>query len=846
MKFYGALLLGLVVGAALFIVLSQGVLADDQEWPCLVDGPCGEPEPQDNPQVEVMSQTNRMYLQKSCYSGGGVFGGDQTTCVGIGGVQGQAWAADIDTLAGDPSGSQDAVVELCFQRSQVWHDGSGYCIGARKSDGWEIHKNIDQLNGGGIRQELRYFIVHIIVNGDSTNAHWHVLQLTGYGRETSAAIDPSMSQVLAPNSSFDFEAIGRMADRLDISMEKVDGGEENYTITRGPLDYEYFADSFTYNGGSELGIGKVKVTPWGPDRNSRYGAGTPAEIRVQVCEGGNCPIPPNCNNDGVCDDDEDALCRNDNCGPTPTCNNNGVCDPGEVPPCDNCGGGGNTCTVSVLSNLATSWAIDGPDDQDYSGQGTSANYTSSPLGEYSLDPDDVDDIEGYNKEVSPTEGDCVAGGTLLFEIDYQDLGGGNVRNKCNDSGQCVVVNESGPDQCADDSGCAPGEVQLDCSPTEQTVQPSENASIAASGGKRPYSWSAPNGSPSSGGNSTTFQTSYSQAYLGTDQTVTLRDDDGDSISCKVKVRDEGGCPDPPCTPENQDPFGTLSGVNCETASGAAQDPDGSSPALVQIWKGAPGDQGSSALGEADASPDFSFGLPDLVRDGGLYDIFAFVQDQVSSLWYELTGSPQTIRCGDDGGLLACGPTVQTIAPNGTAVLSALNGLAPYVWTAPGGTPAAGTGASFSTGYAAVGTYNITLRDDVNETVTCKVNVEQGGDGGCTTPPCEPCETPPCGPICDNPPCDGGNLPPSCNFSASPSRIVRPSGSTLAWDCLNATSCSIDQGIGSVSATQGTKSVYPTETRTYTLSCTGPAGERSWPASIRVFTFQGGSLKEVRP
>jgi len=813
----------------------------------MVDGPCKEPEPQDNPKVEVMSSTNEVYLQKSCYSGGGIGGGGQTTCEGVGGVQGQAWKATVNTLAGDPSNSQDATVELCFQRSQVWHDGTGYCVGAHKAQGWNINTNIDRLNGGGIRQELRYFIVHIIVNGDRFNAHWHRLELKGEGRTASGELDPPAAQI-SPNASFDLDAILKMGDRFDLDIVQPNGDEENYRQTFGPASYKETIQPYTYNSNGSLGFGKVKLTPWGPDRNSRYGAQEPVEMEVEVCVPGTCQtVPPTCNNNGVCDPGEDERCTNDNCGgPGPTCNNNGVCDPGEVSPCDNCGGGGNTCTVSVLSNLATSWAIDGPDDQDYSGQGTSANYTSSPLGEYSLDPDDVDDIEDYNKEVSPTEGDCVAGGTLLFEIDYQLIGGPNTRNKCNQSGQCVVVNESGPDQCADDSECAPGEIQLDCSPTEQTVQPSENASIAASGGKRPYSWSAPNGSPSSGGNSTTFQTSYSQTYLDTDQTVTLRDDDGDSISCKVKVRDEGGCPDPPCTPENQDPSGTLSEVNCETASGTAQDPDGTSPALVQIWKGAPGDEGSSALGEADASPDFSFGLPDLVRDGGLYDIFAFVQDQVSSLWYELTGSPQTIRCGDDGGLLACGPTVQTIAPNGTAVLSALNGLAPYVWTAPGGTPAAGTGASFSTGYAAVGTYNITLRDDVNETVTCKVNVEQGGDGGCTTPPCEPCETPPCGPICDNPPCDGGDLPPSCNFSASPSRIIRPSGSTLAWDCLNATSCSIDQGIGSVPATQGTKSVYPTETSTYTISCTGPAGERSWPASIRVFTFQGGSLKEVRP
>ena len=379
MRNYGLFLAGLLLlaGAILAVLIpvsfAQNRPSDD--WPCEVDGPC-QPQPEDNPKVEVMSSTNEVYFQKSCYSGGGIFGGGQTTCEGVGGVQGQAWWAEVNTKAGDPSSGQDAVVELCFQKSTVWHDGSGFCVGARKAQGWNIATDIDKLNGNGIRQELRYFIVHIIVNGDSANAHWHAMELFGKGRAASAAIDPPDSRVLAPNSSFDFDAIARMADRLDISMEKVNGSEENYTTTRGPTSYQSFLDSFTYSGGSELGIGKVKVTPWGPDNGSKYGKGEAVEIRVQVCEAGQCPIPTNCNDDGVCDEGEDALCRNDNCGPPPSCNNNGVCDPGEVPPCDNCGGGGNTCTVSVSSNLATSWAIDGPDDQDYSGEGTSANYTS--------------------------------------------------------------------------------------------------------------------------------------------------------------------------------------------------------------------------------------------------------------------------------------------------------------------------------------------------------------------------------------------------------------------------------------------------------------------------------------
>jgi len=61
-----------------------------------------------------------------------------------------------------------------------------------------------------------------------------------------------------------------------------------------------------------------------------------------------------------------------------------------------------------------------------------------------------------------------------------------------------------------------------------------------------------------------------------------------------------------------------------------------------------------------------------------------------------------------------------------------------------------------------------------------------------------------------------------SFSASPSTITVGESSTLSWSVTDATSVTIDNGIGSV-ALIGTTAVNPTTTTTYTLSATNAAG-----------------------
>jgi len=86
--------------------------------------------------------------------------------------------------------------------------------------------------------------------------------------------------------------------------------------------------------------------------------------------------------------------------------------------------------------------------------------------------------------------------------------------------------------------------------------------------------------------------------------------------------------------------------------------------------------------------------------------------------------------------------------------------------------------------------------------------------------------------------------PRCTFTANPTSIILPQSSTLSWSCQYADTCSIDQGIGSVNNVSGTKQVRSPQTTTYTLSCSGLDGSRSYPATVNVGFVPW--IKEVIP
>src|SRR5216684_6035485 len=79
----------------------------------------------------------------------------------------------------------------------------------------------------------------------------------------------------------------------------------------------------------------------------------------------------------------------------------------------------------------------------------------------------------------------------------------------------------------------------------------------------------------------------------------------------------------------------------------------------------------------------------------------------------------------------------------------------------------------------------------------------------------------------------GSVPlPAITFAATPSTVPAGHSSTLSWTTTNATSVSIDNGIGS-QALYGSVAVSPTVTTTYTLTAIGPGGATTKQVTVAV-------------
>ena len=74
--------------------------------------------------------------------------------------------------------------------------------------------------------------------------------------------------------------------------------------------------------------------------------------------------------------------------------------------------------------------------------------------------------------------------------------------------------------------------------------------------------------------------------------------------------------------------------------------------------------------------------------------------------------------------------------------------------------------------------------------------------------------------------------PTVTLSAEPSSIERGKSATLKWSSTNATSASINQGIGAV-RTSGSREVFPTQTTSYSITVKGQGGEASASATVTV-------------
>ncbi len=94
------------------------------------------------------------------------------------------------------------------------------------------------------------------------------------------------------------------------------------------------------------------------------------------------------------------------------------------------------------------------------------------------------------------------------------------------------------------------------------------------------------------------------------------------------------------------------------------------------------------------------------------------------------------------------------------------------------------------------------------------------------------ETPPPVPPPPPPPKPAPLPKPTASLTAEPSSIERGKSATLKWSSSNATSASLNQGIGSVRV-NGSREVFPTQTTTYTLTVKGQGGEASATSTVTV-------------
>jgi peptidoglycan-associated lipoprotein len=76
--------------------------------------------------------------------------------------------------------------------------------------------------------------------------------------------------------------------------------------------------------------------------------------------------------------------------------------------------------------------------------------------------------------------------------------------------------------------------------------------------------------------------------------------------------------------------------------------------------------------------------------------------------------------------------------------------------------------------------------------------------------------------------------PTASLTAEPSSVERGKSATLKWSSSNATSASLNQGIGTVPTT-GSREVFPTQTTEYILSVTGAGGKAEARATVTIRT-----------
>ncbi len=241
--------------------------------------------------------------------------------------------------------------------------------------------------------------------------------------------------------------------------------------------------------------------------------------------------------------------------------------------------------IYVVSNLATSWFLNGPNGTNQGSLGAPGTYTypSMPTGVYSISPFSV---SCYSVSVNQTPQTLNSGSSITFYLTYAS------DNTCNVPPPPPPPPSPSPQPPPPP---APGPSPVICSPASSSVNPGQSVTFSAvNGSGSGYTWSAPGANPASGSGSV-FTASFPTTN---NYTVTVTN--GTSAQCKVTVVQTGPpvIPPPPPAPTisfaitYQTTPGTIN-VNSNVpthwiASNGTNSYEGVYPSTTGVYTAAPG------------------------------------------------------------------------------------------------------------------------------------------------------------------------------------------------------------------------------------------------------------------
>jgi PKD repeat protein len=212
---------------------------------------------------------------------------------------------------------------------------------------------------------------------------------------------------------------------------------------------------------------------------------------------------------------------------------------------------------------------------------------------------------------------------------------------------------------------------------------------------------------------------------------------------------------------------------------------------------------SLAAGQSMSNIDSGLTLPFTDPGNGCYYVALVLEENVSGVWTQRDYANFSLRISSGQGcLFSFTGSPLTISPGGSSTLTWSSG---------------GTSVTIDNGLG-VRSPNSTVNVTPAATTTYNLTVNGTADG-----------TPRTGQVTIT---VSGSPAPTATFSAAPTSITAGQSSTLTWTSTNATTVSIDNGVGS-QALNGSTSVSPTSTTTYTLTATGPGGTTTKTATVTV-------------